>query len=110
MSQSVNYSGHMLAVYKTEDFARWFEGLRDRQARARIQARIDRLEQGHFGDAQSVGDGVSELRLFHGPGYRIYFTKRSLVIVILLTGGDKSSQAKDIAKAKSLARELETSK
>jgi putative addiction module killer protein len=100
----------MLAVYKTEDFARWFEGLRDRQARARIQARIDRLEQGHFGDAQSVGDGVSELRLFHGPGYRIYFTKRSLMIVILLTGGDKSSQAKDIAKAKSLARQLEKSK
>ncbi|MDR9453579.1 MAG: type II toxin-antitoxin system RelE/ParE family toxin [Wenzhouxiangella sp.] len=100
----------MLAVYKTEDFTRWFEGLRDRQARARIQARIDRLEQGHFGDAQSVGDGVSELRLFHGPGYRIYFTRRSLVIVILLTGGDKSSQAKDIAKAKSLARQLEKSK
>lgn len=106
--QGVNYSGHMLEVYKTEEFTRWFKGLRDRQARARIQARIDRLEQGHFGDAQSVGDGVSELRLFHGPGYRIYFTRRSLVIVILLTGGDKSSQAKDIAKAKSLAQQLET--
>ena len=67
----------MLEVYKTEEFARWFKRLRDRKAKARIQARIDRLEQGHFGDVESVGDGVSELRLFYGPGYRIYFTKRS---------------------------------
>lgn len=98
----------MLEVYKTEEFGRWLKGLRDRKARARVQARIDRLEQGHFGDVESVGDGVSELRLFYGPGYRIYFTRRSLVIVILLIGGDKSSQSKDIAKAKSLAQQLET--
>lgn len=97
----------MLEVYKTEAFARWFETLRDRQARARIQARIDRLEQGHFGDVESVGDGVHELRLFYGPGYRIYFTRRSSVVVILLTGGSKRSQSKDIAKAKELAQQLE---
>ena len=61
----------MLEVYKTEEFARWFNRLRDLKAKARIQARIDRLEQGHFGDVEPVGDGVSELRLFYGPGYRI---------------------------------------
>lgn len=97
----------MLEVYKTEEFARWFKRLRDRKAKARIQARIDRLEQGHFGDVESVGDGVSELRLFYGPGYRIYFTRRSSVIVILLTGGDKGSQSKDVARAKELAQQLE---
>ncbi|MDT8398297.1 MAG: type II toxin-antitoxin system RelE/ParE family toxin [Pseudomonadales bacterium] len=97
----------MLEVYKTEEFARWFKRLRDRKAKARIQARIDRLEQGHFGDVEPVGDGVNELRLFYGPGYRIYFTRRSSVVVILLTGGDKSSQSKDIAKAKKLAQQLE---
>ncbi len=97
----------MLEVYKTEEFASWFRKLRDHHAKARIQARIDRLEQGHFGDMESVGDGVNELRLFYGPGYRTYFTKRSSVVVILLTGGDKSSQTKDIAKAKELAQQLE---
>ena len=97
----------MLEVYKTEEFARWFKRLRDRKAKASIQARIDRLQQGHFGDVESLGDGVSELRLFYGPGYRIYFTKRSSIIVILLTGGDKGSQSKDIAKAKELAKQLE---
>jgi len=97
----------MLEVFKTEEFARWFTRLRDRKAKSRIQARIDRLEQGHFGDVESVGDGVSELRLFCGPGYRIYFTRCSSVIVILLTGGDKSSQSKDVARAKELARQLE---
>lgn len=97
----------MLEVYKTEEFARWFRKLRDRQAKARIQARIDRLGQGHFGDVESVGDGVNELRLFYGPGYRLYFTQRSSVVVILLTGGNKSSQSKDIAKAKELAQQLE---
>jgi putative addiction module killer protein len=97
----------MYEVYKTDEFARWFKKLRDRQAKSRILARIDRLEQGHFGDVESVGDGVSELRVFYGSGYRIYFTRRSSVVVILLSGGDKSSQSKDIAKAKELARQLE---
>ena len=97
----------MLEVYKTEEFARWFKKLKDRNARARIQARINRLELGNFGDVEPVGEGVSELRIFYGPGYRIYFTKRTSVVVILLTGGDKSSQAGDIKKALELARQLE---
>lgn len=97
----------MLEVYQTDDFSRWFEKLKDRKAKARIQARIDRIELGNFGDVEPVGEGVSELRLFYGPGYRLYFTKRSSVVVILLTGGSKSSQAKDIKKAKELAKQLE---
>lgn len=98
----------MLEVYKTEEFARWFKKLKDRNAKARIQARINRMELGNFGDVEPVGEGVSELRIFYGPGYRIYFTKRSSVVVILLTEGDKSSQAGDIKKALELARQLET--
>lgn len=73
----------------------------------RIQARIDRVEMGHFGDSESVGEGVSELRIFYGPGYRVYFVERGAVVVILLSGGDKSTQQMDIAKAKEIARNLE---
>lgn len=97
----------MLEVYKTEEFERWFAKLRDKKAKARIQARIDRLERGHLGDVEPVGEGVSELRIFYGPGYRLYFIRPSSVVVILLTGGDKDSQSKDIAKAKELARQIE---
>ncbi|MFN3162571.1 MAG: type II toxin-antitoxin system RelE/ParE family toxin [Pseudohongiellaceae bacterium] len=97
----------MLEVFQTDQFARWFTKLKDRNARARIQARIDRLELGHIGDAESVGGGVSEMRIFYGPGYRVYFTRRSSFIVVLLIGGDKSTQSKDIRKAIRLARELE---
>lgn len=79
----------------------------DRRAKARIQARIDRLEMGHFGDVAPVGEGVSELRIFYGPGYRVSFVQRNAVVVILLSGGDKSSQAADIAKAKEIAKQLE---
>ena len=82
-------------------------GLRDRRAKARIQARIDRLELGHFGDVTPVGEGVSELRIFYGPGYRVYFVQRGPVVVILLSGGDKSTQDSDIVKAKELAKKLE---
>ena len=96
-----------MEIRKTEVFANWFDSLRDHRAKARIQARIDRLELGHFGDVAPVGEGVSELRIFYGPGYRVYFVKRGLVIVILLSGGDKSTQDSDIAKAKELARQLE---
>ena len=74
---------------------------------ARVLVRIDRLEMGHFGDIAPVGEGVSELRIFYGPGYRVYFVQKSSVLVILLSGGDKSSQQSDIARAKDLAKQLE---
>jgi putative addiction module killer protein len=96
----------MKTIYTTEIFDDWFEALRDKQAARRIQARIDRVEEGNFGDHKSVGDGVSEMRIHHGPGYRVYFTLRGLEIVILLAGGDKSSQTKDIQAAQDLARQL----
>ena len=97
----------MIEIRKTEVFTNWFNGLKDRKAKARVQARIDRLEFGHFGDAAPVGEGVSELRIFYGPGYRVYFVQRGLMLVILLSGGDKSTQSSDIVKAKKLARQLE---
>jgi len=97
----------MMEVRKTAHFTKWFESLKDRRAKARIQVRNDRLERGHFGDVASVGDGVSELRIFCGSGYRVYFVQRDSVVVILLSGGDKSSQATDIAKAKEIAKQLE---
>lgn len=97
----------MIEIRKTETFANWLDGLRDRRAKARVQARIDRLELGHFGDVAPVGEGVSELRIFYGPGYRVYFVQRGPVVVILLSGGDKGTQASDIAKAKELAKRLE---
>ncbi|MCO4092970.1 MAG: type II toxin-antitoxin system RelE/ParE family toxin [Sphingorhabdus sp.] len=96
----------MIDVRQTKIFMEWRAGLRDAVARKRIGARIDRLSFGNFGDAKSVGEGVSELRLDFGPGYRIYFVQRGDVLVILLCGGDKSTQARDIAKAKRLAQEL----
>jgi len=96
----------MKAIYTTETFAAWFESLRDRQAARRIQARIDRAEDGNFGDHKSVGEGVSEMRIHHGPGYRVYFTLRRLEVVILLAGGDKSRQTQDIQIAQALARQL----
>ncbi len=96
----------MIEVRQTEVFAKWFLRLRDFRARARIQARIDRLELGNAGDAKPVGEGVSEMRIDYGPGYRVYFTQRGSELIILLAGGDKSSQSKDIRRAISLASEL----
>lgn len=97
----------MIELRKTPIFAKWLDGLRDRRARARIQVRIDRMVFGHFGDIAPVGDGVSELRIFHGPGYRVYFVQRGAKVIILLAGGDKSTQAADIAHAKQLASQIE---
>lgn len=93
-------------IKTTPIFDRWLEGLRDRRARVRIQFRIDRLELGNFGDAKSVGEGVRELRIDYGPGYRVYFVQRGQEIVILLCGGDKSSQGRDIDMAKRMAKEM----
>jgi len=97
----------MIEVRKTRIFSKWFDGLKDRRARSRIQARIDRVEMGHFGDIAPVGEGISELRIFYGPGYRVYFVQKGDVLVILLSGGDKSSQKSDIVKAKRIATQLE---
>lgn len=96
----------MVEIRKTEVFAQWLDGLRDLQARARIQVLIERLAAGNAGDAEPVGEGVSELRINHGPGYRVYFKKRGQELIILLAGGDKSTQAKDIKTALRLARDL----
>ena len=96
----------MINIRETEAYARWFDSLRDRQARARIDIRIRRLSLGNFGDAKSLGQGLSELRVDYGPGYRVYFIRRGGDVVILLGGGDKSTQAKDIRRALEVAREL----
>ena len=96
----------MRTIYTTDTFDTWFESLRDRQAARRIQARIDRAEDGNFGDHKSVGEGVSEMRIHYGPGFRVYFTLRGMEVVILLAGGDKSSQSQDIQTAQALASQL----
>jgi len=97
----------MIEVRRTAEFSKWMGGLRDERARRAIAARIDRLALGNPGDVRPVGHGVSELRIRFGPGYRIYFVQRGNVLIVLLCGGDKSSQDADIAKAQAMARELE---
>ena len=96
----------MIEIRQTDVYARWLEKLRDRQAKARIAIRIRRLSLGNPGDVRPVGGGVSELRIDYGPGYRVYFMKQGAALVILLAGGDKSTQADDIAKARNLAQIL----
>lgn len=96
----------MVEIRKTDVFAQWLDGLRDIQARARVQVRIERLAAGNPGDVEPVGEGVSELRINYGPGYRVYFRQRGRELIILLAGGDKSTQAKDIKAALRLARNL----
>ncbi len=96
----------MIELRKTQLFVQWLDGLRDIKGRARIQARIERLAAGNPGDVEPVGEGVSEMRIDYGPGYRVYFRKRGRELVILLAGGDKSTQAKDIKVALRLARNL----
>ena len=97
----------MLHIRKTLVYAEWIDNLRELQGRARILMRVERLISGNPGDVKLVGGGVSELRIHFGPGYRVYFTQRGLDIVILLAGGDKSSQPKDIQTALQLANNLE---
>jgi putative addiction module killer protein len=97
----------MIEPRQTTEFARWIDELRDGRARARIQIRIQRLLDGNPGDVKPVGAGVSELRIDYGPGYRVYFTQRRGVFIILLCGGDKRTQDSDIRNALRMARELE---
>jgi putative addiction module killer protein len=92
----------MLELKQTEQFRRWRTRLKDDRARALIASRLDRLAYGHAGDAAPVGEGISELRIHYGPGYRIYFHRQGNTVVILLCGGDKGSQVKDISMAKRL--------
>jgi putative addiction module killer protein len=96
----------MPIISKSQAFDKWFDGLKDTKGRFRVQARIDRAELGNFGDCEPVGEGVSEMRIHFGPGYRVYFAQRGAVIVLLLVGGDKSTQAKDIKVAIKLNREI----
>ena len=95
----------MFTVRRTEIFIDWLNGLKDRRAAARIAARILRLEDGNLGDVKPVGEGVSEMRIDYGPGYRVYFVQTGRTVILLLCGGDKRKQAREIANAKKLARE-----
>ena len=97
----------MIEVRQTTRFATWLAGLRDDRARARILKRLDRAGQGNLGDVAPVGGGVSEMRIFHGPGYRLYFVQRGRKLIVLLCGGDKSTQGADIEEAKAMAKEME---
>ena len=97
----------MIEVRMTPTFRDWLRGLRDRQARVRVQARIRRIADGNPGQYRNLGNGVSEMKIDYGPGYRLYYTQRANVLVILLCGGDKSTQVQDIAAAERLANESE---
>ena len=96
----------MIEIRQTEAYSKWFKALRDRQAQVRINVRIRRLSLGNPGDVKPVGEGVSELRIEYGPGYRVYFVQQRQTVVILLAGGDKHTQERDIKTALDLARDL----
>ena len=96
----------VIEIRQTDEYADWFDGLRDREARSRILVRIRRVSLGNMGDVKALGDGVSELRITYGPGYRVYVKQQGDTLVILLAGGDKSSQKRDVERAKQLARGL----
>lgn len=93
----------MLELIKSAQFDRWLSALRDRQARARIQARLDRYASGNPGDVKALGGGIAEMRIDYGPGYRVYFTQRGQAVILLLCGGDKRSQSMDVAEARRIA-------
>jgi len=96
----------MIELRKTEAYIRWLDSLRDVHARVRVLVRVERLATGNPGDVRPVGEGVSELRIDYGPGYRVYFKKRERTIIVLLAGGDKRTQSRDIETALRLARDL----
>ena len=97
----------MVVVRETETFRAWIKNLRDERAQSRVNIRIRRLSLGNVGDSKVVGEGISELRIDYGPGYRVYFTRRGTELVVLLAGGDKSTQERDIQMARALAKDLE---
>lgn len=97
----------MIEILQTEYYRKWFDKLKDRNARARIDIRLRRLSLGNPGDVKSVGEGILELKIDYGPGYRVYFTKKGDRLIILLAGGDKTTQAEDILKAKMVVHEIE---
>ena len=99
----------MLLIVRSSAFDAWVTGLQDNKGKARILARLTRAAHGNFGDCAPVGDGVSEMRIHYGPGYRVYFVRNDLMVYVLLNGGDKGSQQRDIETAKKLARELRKS-
>lgn len=102
----MGYISFVKTIIQTEIYRSWFAGLRDVQVRARVDARIRRAQLGNFGDVEPVGEGVSEMRIHFGAGYRLYFVQRAEEVIVLLAGGDKSTQVKDIKLALSLAREI----
>ena len=97
----------MYTVLRSDEFDKWLTKLKDAKGKARIVARIRSAELGNLGDVKSVGEGISEMRIHYGPGYRIYFTQRGRLLILLLVGGDKSSQSRDIKRAKALAETIE---
>jgi putative addiction module killer protein len=97
----------VIEIRETATFSGWLRAIRDAKTKAIIAARIRRMAFGNSGDVRPVGEGVSELRIHHGPGYRVYYAQRGAVLIVLLCGGDKSTQSKDIQKAKRLAKETE---
>ena len=97
----------MFTVLQTQEFQRWLDGLRDQRAQVRIAARLRLAEAGNLGDWKSVGGDVSEMRINFGPGYRLYFTRRGSILIVMIAGGDKSTQAKDIRGAQRILKELE---
>jgi putative addiction module killer protein len=101
------YTKPMIEILQTEHYRKWFDKIKDRNTRARIDIRLRRLSLGNPGDIKSLGEGVSELRIDYGPGYRIYFTRKGNKVILLLAGGDKATQAGDIEKAKKLVHEIE---
>ncbi|MBK8536280.1 MAG: type II toxin-antitoxin system RelE/ParE family toxin [Candidatus Competibacteraceae bacterium] len=96
----------MMDIIQSETFRRWLSNLKDRQAVLRINARLRRLSQNNLGDAKPLRDGISELRIDYGPGYRVYFMQRGLLVIVLLTGGDKHTQDSDITRAINLAKDF----
>ena len=102
----MGYIGAMITIKQTDEFARWLTGLRDQRAKQKIATRLQRLKFGHFGDVEPIGGGLSELRIHEGQGYRVYFRQNGHEIILLLCGGNKKSQQRDISRAHEIMKEI----